>query len=113
MRARLFALAILAVAAGNLPARAGNATAVVTVTTTEFHFALSARSVPHGTVTFVVRNRGVLPHTFQIAGRTTPPIGSRESRSLTVSFARPGTYPYLCAISGHADAGMKGLLTVT
>jgi hypothetical protein len=29
-----------------------------------------------------------------------------------VTFTAPGTDEYLCTVTGHADAGMKGLLTV-
>jgi uncharacterized cupredoxin-like copper-binding protein len=31
---------------------------------------------------------------------------------LRVTVKKPGSYEYLCAVTGHAAAGMKGLLTV-
>jgi uncharacterized cupredoxin-like copper-binding protein len=34
------------------------------------------------------------------------------SANLTVTFTKPGTYRYLCTLPGHAEAGMKGVLTV-
>ena len=30
-----------------------------------------------------------------------------------VTFTKPGMYPYLCTLPGHAAAGMKGVLKVT
>ena len=35
-----------------------------------------------------------------------------QSTTLTVTFKKRGTYEYLCAVPGHAAAGMKGLLGV-
>jgi uncharacterized cupredoxin-like copper-binding protein len=86
--------------------------AVVRVTATEFRFALSARWVPRGTVTFVVKNAGTLPHNFQIGRRITRLLAPGQSQRLTVTFAKPGAYAYLCTVTGHADAGMKGILRV-
>ena len=85
---------------------------VVKVVATEFHFAVSPRSVRQGSVTFAITNHGKLPHVFRINNRSTGLIAGGHTASLTVTFAKPGRYPYYCAISGHADAGMKGTLTV-
>jgi uncharacterized cupredoxin-like copper-binding protein len=30
-----------------------------------------------------------------------------------VTFLKAGKYPYLCTVTGHAAAGMKGTFTVT
>ena len=32
--------------------------------------------------------------------------------TLTVNLTKAGKYEYLCTVSGHAAAGMKGLITV-
>jgi uncharacterized cupredoxin-like copper-binding protein len=88
----------------------------VTVTAgkpSEFHFTLSKKSVPHGTVTFTVTDKGALSHDFKIAGKKTKLLSRGSSAKLTVTFAKAGKYPYQCTVPGHAAAGMKGTLTVT
>jgi uncharacterized cupredoxin-like copper-binding protein len=102
--------------------------AVVTVTAgkpSEYGFKLSAKSVAHGSVTFKVSNAGILPHDFKLcstpgntsanacSGKVTKLISPGGSATLTVTIPKAGTYEYLCAVSGHAAAGMKGVLKVT
>jgi uncharacterized cupredoxin-like copper-binding protein len=70
-------------------------------------------SVPHGTVTFKVVNKGALQHDFSINGKKTALINPKGSATLTVTFAKAGSYPYTCTVPGHAAAGMKGTLKVT
>ena len=109
-------------------ARTAHADATVTVTPgkpSEFKFQLSAKSVPHGTVTFKVTNSGGLPHDFKIctkatkttadtcAGHGAALVSPGGAATLKVTFKKAGTYEYLCTVSGHAAAGMKGLLKVT
>ena len=101
---------VAAIAAG--PAAAAAATTKVTVTATEFHFKLSAASARHGTITFVVVNKGHLGHDFKIAGKKTAVIGPGKTAKLTVTL-KAGKYPYLCTVPGHAAAGMKGTFTAT
>jgi uncharacterized cupredoxin-like copper-binding protein len=87
----------------------------VTVTAgspTEFHFKLSKLTVPKGVVTFVVKNNGQLPHDFKIAGKRTKLLQHGKSQTLKITFKKAGKYPYLCTVSGHAAAGMKGTLKV-
>ena len=79
----------------------------------EFRFTLSTKSVKHGPVTFAVTGAGALPHDFKINGKTTKLLSGGQTQNLTVTFAKPGKYPYLCTVTGHAAAGMKGTLTVT
>jgi len=115
----VLATALAAVVAWVLPAAAqtGKAQATAVAVTagkpSEFHFTLSKKSVPHGTVTFTVTNKGALPHDFKIANKKTKLITPGSSATLTVTFAKKGKYPYQCTVSGHAAAGMKGTLTVT
>jgi len=85
----------------------------VAVSATEFKFDLSQQSVPVGTVIFTITNNGQIPHDFSIMGKTSDLIGSGQSTTLTVTFTKPGAYPYLCQVPGHAEEGMKGVLTVT
>ena len=88
-------------------------TTTITVTAIEFKFTLSKTSVKHGTVAFKVVNKGHVAHDFKINGTKTPLIQPGKSATLTVTFAKAGTYPYQCTVPGHAAAGMKGKLKVT
>jgi quinohemoprotein ethanol dehydrogenase len=45
--------------------------------------------------------------------KQTPDIEPGSTVALKVKFAKPGSYPYLCTLPGHAEAGMKGVLKVT
>jgi len=83
------------------------------VSATEFKFTLSTQTVHTGTVTFKLTNNGGIPHDLSINGKQTPNIGPGATATLKVTFAKPGNYPYLCTIPGHAEAGMKGVLKVT
>jgi uncharacterized cupredoxin-like copper-binding protein len=120
---RLGALALVVVAAAlvwALPAAAHQTTTQakatkVTVfagTPSEFRFKLSKLTVPKGVVTFVVTNKGQLPHDFKIAGKRTPLLQHGKSKTLRIVFKKAKKYPYLCTVSGHAAAGMKGTLRV-
>jgi uncharacterized cupredoxin-like copper-binding protein len=94
------------------PSSAAQAAATVDVAAKEFKFTLSKVSVPHGTVAFVVVNRGKIAHDFSIDGKTTPLIPPGKSAKLVVVLPA-GKLSYLCTVPGHAAAGMKGTLTVT
>jgi uncharacterized cupredoxin-like copper-binding protein len=117
-RMTAFALISLAAVLGpTAPAGAAAATAKATITVTagkpsEFKFALSAARIPAGTVTFKVTNAGTIVHDFKIAGKKTRNLAPGQSQTLRVTFRKGARYPYLCTVSGHAAAGMKGVLTV-
>ena len=89
------------------------AAATVTVTAKEFKFVLSSKSVPKGAVTFTVVNKGKLAHDFKINSKKTPLIQPGKKATLKVTFAKAGSYRYLCTVPGHANFGMKGVLKVT
>ena len=107
---------------------AGRSATTVNVTAgkpSEFHFILSKKVLPHGTVTFRMKNGGTIPHDLKICastkgglanscvGKGTKLIGPAKSTTLTYTFTTKGTYEYLCTVPGHAAAGMKGDLRVT
>src|SRR5713226_727111 len=73
------------VAAPALGSRTHASATAVTVTATEFKFKLSKTSVPHGSVTFTVVNKGKLAHDFKISGKKTPLIKPGKSAKLTVT----------------------------
>jgi uncharacterized cupredoxin-like copper-binding protein len=79
----------------------------------EFRFTLSKKSAAHGTVTFKVTDKGALPHDFKIAGHKTKLLSPGQSQTLKITFKKKGSYPYLCTVTGHAAAGMKGTFKVT
>jgi uncharacterized cupredoxin-like copper-binding protein len=116
-------LAALAAACGTLawalPAGAQQSSArVATITVTagkpsEFHFTLSKKSAPHGIIVFKITNKGFVPHDFKIAGRKTKLISPGQSNTLRLTIRKAGSYPYLCTVTGHAVAGMKGVFKVT
>src|SRR5579872_4420123 len=65
------AIASFATVVAVWPGGAGASTRASTITVTagkpsEFGFILSAKTAPHGAVTFKVTNRGALPHDFKI-----------------------------------------------
>ena len=114
---RLFSVvavvAVSAVFAGPaLAARTHAAGAAVKVTASEFKFVLSTKTVPAGSVTFTVVNKGKLAHDFKIGGKVTPLISPGKTAKLVVTLKK-GSFPYLCTVPGHAAAGMKGTLKVT
>ncbi|MDP9306744.1 MAG: PQQ-binding-like beta-propeller repeat protein [Actinomycetota bacterium] len=79
----------------------------------EFFFRLSTKSIAKpGKVTFAFSNIGHVAHDFKINGKMTPLIQPGQTASLAVTFTKAGSYPYLCTVPGHAEAGMKGVFTV-
>ena len=131
---RLFALSAVtgvvalfaALPAFAAPVKTAGTTVKVTISSAnEFKFKLSTSKVKHGTVTFKVTNNGLLPHDFKVcssnkggtantcAGKSTAQITPPQTATLTVNLSKPGKYEYLCTFPGHAQQGMKGVLTVT
>ena len=98
------------VAAGVAPAAVRSTT--VKVTAKDYSFALSTKTVKHGTVTFSIKNSGHTVHDFAIAGHTSKQIGPGKSTTLTVMLKK-GRYPYSCTVDSHKALGMKGVLQVT
>jgi uncharacterized cupredoxin-like copper-binding protein len=110
-----------------LPAGARSDATVVSVIAGKsgFSFTLSKSTVPHGAITFKVKNAGSFPHSFKLcsspsggsanscAGKGTPMIAPGGSATLTVTVAKKGSYEYLCTVPGHAAQGMKGILKVS
>ena len=116
MRRRLLpaALATIVLAVGAWVALAPSATAAssVTIGLRSFAISKSVSSVPHGTVTFKLVNKGKLMHDFKISGKKSKLISPGKSGRLIVTLKK-GKLSYLCTVAGHAAAGMKGKLTVT
>jgi uncharacterized cupredoxin-like copper-binding protein len=114
----LAVLAVIVSLAAAVAAYAGsNAATATTVTVTagkpsEFKLTLSKKTIAKGVTTFKVTNKGTLNHNFKIAGKKTVTLKAGKATTLKVTFAKAGKFAYLCTVSGHAAAGMKGTLTV-
>jgi plastocyanin len=74
-------------------------------------FTASKASAPAGKITIKFANTSGVAHNIAIAGKGKTPITPKGSGSFTATYA-PGTYTYICEVPGHAQAGMKGTLTV-
>jgi plastocyanin len=84
----------------------------VTVKEFEYGFTLSPKTPVCGTITFKQTNTGSLSHNFDITGvKAGKLLNSHTSAKFTVTM-KPGKYPYLCDVLGHASLGMVGTLTV-
>jgi plastocyanin len=106
-------LAVLLVLALAVAAPGAPAPQKVAVSMTEFKFTLAPKTVKKTVpVTFTVTNKGGIGHDFRIGGKKTPVVAAGGKRTLKVTFAKAGRYPYLCTLPSHAAAGMKGVLVV-
>jgi uncharacterized cupredoxin-like copper-binding protein len=107
------ALALIPLATARIDRQAAATATTVQVKGGEFFFRLSAKSAAKPSkVTFSFKNVGHVRHDFKINGKKTPLIRPGKTVKLVVSFKKKGTYPYLCTVPGHAEAGMKGVFKV-
>ena len=125
MRHRLLLFAapvVLFLASACTPAAAPSAAALppaqITVTgTDDFRFSPSTITVKAGQpleVTF--QNGGEILHDFTVQQGLAKPVVITEdggkSGTATVTYAKPGTYKFLCSQPGHDQLGMHGTITV-
>ena len=90
-----------------------------TVTLSEAEFSITPNSVNisrAGTVAVKVRNMGHVTHALEVEGNgveeKSGSIQPGQSATLTVKFAKTGSYEMYCPIDGHKAKGMKGTITV-
>ena len=100
-------LAVLALPGGGAPAT----TTTVTVRLVAGKAVLSRKSVPTGTVRFVVTGTGGIAHEFVVGGKRTRPLSAGRRQTLVVRFAKPGTYRFVCKRPGRS-AGTRGTIRV-
>jgi plastocyanin len=79
-------------------------------------FDTTSLSAKAGSDTFDFTNDAPIAHDFTIETSSgqkvaATPIFSGGTKSVTATL-KPGTYTFLCTVPSHADAGMKGTLTV-
>jgi uncharacterized cupredoxin-like copper-binding protein len=116
----LFAAMLTAVAVFGVesePAKGGAATGAaktVQVQESEFKILPASIAVPHGTVTFTVKNVGKITHDLSITGlaKKSALINAGGTGTLVVTLAK-GTYTLYCSVPGHRQLGMKATLTVS
>jgi uncharacterized cupredoxin-like copper-binding protein len=124
--------AAIAVAIGVPLALASFSGTSVGITEKEFKMTPSVKSVKAGSVTFRIKNRGALDHTFAIV-KTSLAVGKLPVKSDRVSLKpikdvgpfkpgkggtltlnlKPGKYVLYCNIKGHYSAGQRVAFTVT
>lgn len=92
-------------------ASSGGSAAVATVGLSEFALSPANSEVAAGG-SIEVRNDGVMIHNLSVDGVATPMLDGGKSTELDISALKPGVYTMKCDVPGHADAGMKGSLTI-
>jgi uncharacterized cupredoxin-like copper-binding protein len=99
---------------GSSDAPAGGSGGSATLELSEFALTPAALTVPAG-ATIEVTNAGSSAHNLTVTGTevASSDLAAGESETLDLSALEPGEYEMICAIPGHADAGMKGTLTIT
>jgi plastocyanin len=78
-------------------------------------FDKTSLEAPAGNVTIVMTNPSSMPHDIAIQGNGVDFTGNVVSDGGTSTVSadlQPGTYTFLCTVDSHAQAGMKGTLTV-
>jgi hypothetical protein len=99
------------IAQGGSPAIAGAPEVVVTAK--DIHFSLNEIHLPKGEVNLTLRNDGVLPHDLTIpALGVRIAAGSGQTVTTGLRDLPKGWYPGHCGVEGHADAGMRLVVTV-
>lgn len=74
-------------------------------------FVNATATAPAGQLTIEMPNESGIPHNIAIDGKGAGEIVDKGVSSFSANFAA-GTYTYICQVSGHEAAGMKGVLTV-
>jgi len=90
----------------------GDVLGTLEVHAVDLGFEPSALSVAKaGTYEVLFKNQGALPHNITFADGTVGSANAGEAVTVKVNVPASGL-SFLCSIPGHADAGMKGAITV-
>jgi uncharacterized cupredoxin-like copper-binding protein len=116
LAAGLAAVALLVACGGSGSAQPAGS---IQVTMTEFKFDPSTISHASGKVVFWLVNSGTTQHDMSIRDSsgnvvaTSELVSAGDSFEFDVNNIASGSYTFICTQPGHADAGMKGTLTIT
>lgn len=124
--ARLGMKGVLAVGTAAPPPPPPTTTTTTTTTTTvpgpsttvnvdlfEYRFELSPGTIPQGTVTFVITNKGQEPHNFDIAGvKAGAILAPGQSETWSIGLAAR-TYIIVCDVPFHIDRGMSSQMVIS
>ena len=75
-------------------------------------FQYGKATAPAGKVTVSMPNPAPIQHDISIQGVGKGPVVGTGGTSTFTATLKPGSYTFLCTVPGHAQAGMKGTLTV-
>ena len=92
----------------------GDGSQAISLTMVDLAFEPTELTIPADVdVTIELKNDGVLPHNFAVPseGIQSEDFQSGAAGSITINLPA-GTYEFICSVPGHADAGMRGTLTV-
>jgi hypothetical protein len=106
------ALAAALAAAGTAGAARIETVWVVEGKPLEFSITLSPGLVRTGTVLFLIRNEGRIPHDLAARGKVSRRLAPGASCRLAVRFPVRGVYTLRSDILGQAEAGMTTYVTV-
>jgi uncharacterized cupredoxin-like copper-binding protein len=112
-------LAIVVVGAGVVAFSGGNddgpsADEGTRVSMTEYAFAPDPITVDAASPVLHVVNDGAIEHNLlvRIVGKGLPELAPGESATLDLAGIEPGSYPVVCDLTGHEEAGMVTELIV-
>lgn len=83
----------------------------IDVTESDYHIALSSKSLKPGTYTFVVKNDGQTAHNLVVGTKSTALIQPGATAELTVPLTA-GTTSLFCSVDGHRKLGMNATVSV-
>ena len=117
----MLALVGLSACASQPPVGAAEGNKQVEIVATEMRFSPNRIDARVGqSVLITIVNRGSERHDLVFQSIEMPDLRGVEtltmpgqSTRLRMTFDRPGTYPFLCTIPGHAASGMTGALFVS
>ena len=75
-------------------------------------FTASTATAPPGRIEFVMENPSQIDHNIALEGGPEGDVVGSGGTSRFETTLKPGKYAYLCTVSGHAEGGMTGELTV-
>jgi plastocyanin len=111
----LAALAVLALASA-ADARPHATTLHISALATGLKYSTTHLTAKAGTVTIVMKNLSSVQHDVAIKVGSVTKKGKTVGKggvSTVTATLKKGMYEFLCTVDAHAQAGMKGTLTVT